>query len=105
MNNSPGSWPPSPRFTAPSGPSQFTGSPSLVLILGILSLVGVLGFLGPFAWVMGNNALASGTLNPDQTSQVNIGRICGMIGTGLLAVGLAGAALIFGIFFVAGLGH
>ncbi len=99
------SWPPPPSSVPPGDPSKLSRRPSLILVLGILSLVGVLGFLGPIAWIMGNNALASGTLDPAQTSQVNTGRICGMIGTGLLAVGLAGTVVLVGIFFIAGLGH
>jgi hypothetical protein len=105
MNTEPESWPPPPSSVPPGGPPKFSGSPSLILVLGILSLIGVLDFLGPLAWIMGNNALVSGTLDPAQTSQVNTGRICGMIGTGLLAVGLAGTVVLVGIFFIAALGH
>ncbi len=88
MNTEPGSWPPALTFLPPG------------------SLIGVLGFLGPLAWVMGNKVLASRILDAGQTSrQVNTGRICGMIGTGLLAVGLVCTVVIFGIFFIAGLAH
>jgi len=57
-----------------------------VLVLGILSLVG-LGFLGPFAWYMGNKAqkeCAAGLYA--LTDPLRIGRILGMVGTGLLIV-------------------
>ncbi len=66
---------------------------STYLVLGILSLV-VCPFLGPVAWSMSNNALSvldryersSGDVS--QRGLVEAGRICGMIGTGFLALGL-----------------
>lgn len=64
-----------------------------ILVLGILSLV-VCGVLGPFAWTMGNRALRE--IDASQGTQaalggrssVNAGRICGMIATILLVVGV-----------------
>jgi hypothetical protein len=73
-----------------------------ILVLGILSLV-VCGVLGPFAWVMGNRALreidsSQGTQAPlGGRSSVNAGRICGMIATILLGVGLVAAVLLLGL--------
>jgi hypothetical protein len=61
-----------------------------VLVLGILSLV-ICGFLGPVAWIMGNNALAEIDRNPAayaNRSTVNAGRICGIVATVLLALGI-----------------
>lgn len=55
-------------------------------MLGILSVV-VCGLAGPFAWVMGNNALAEIDANPmayTNRSTVQAGRICGIVGTCLL---------------------
>jgi len=59
-----------------------------VLVLGILSLV-VCSILGPFAWVMGNNAIADIDQNPQAYSNrgaVQAGRICGIVATCLLVV-------------------
>ena len=61
-----------------------------ILILGILSLV-VCGLLGPVAWIMGNNALAEIDRTPTaygNRGNVQAGRICGIIATVLLAVGI-----------------
>lgn len=63
---------------------------TLILVLGILSLV-ICGFLGPVAWVMGNNALAEIDQNPGaytNRGQVQAGRICGIIATVLLILGV-----------------
>ena len=71
-----------------------------VLIMGILSLV-VCGFLGPFAWMQGNKALAEIDANPGRysnRSNVNAGRICGMIATAIL---IAGAVFVL-LFLVLG---
>ncbi|HZM30920.1 MAG TPA: DUF4190 domain-containing protein [Acidimicrobiales bacterium] len=70
---------------------------TIILVLGILSLVAC-GLLGPVAWVMGNNALAEIDANPAAYSNrgtVQAGRICGIVGTALLALGLA--MIIIGI--------
>jgi hypothetical protein len=59
-----------------------------VLILGIASMA-VFPPLGPFAWAMGNTALreiqsSGGTIGGE--SNVNAGRICGIIGTVFLVL-------------------
>jgi predicted Zn finger-like uncharacterized protein len=63
---------------------------ALVLTLGILSLVLCpLQVLGPVAWTMGNNDLAamrSGRMDPSGEGITQAGRICGIIGTVLLAL-------------------
>ena len=72
----------------PPGSSQVNGT--TILILGILSIV-CCGFLGPVAWIMGNNALATlnaGGGDESQRNNANIGRICGIIGTVLLGLNL-----------------
>jgi hypothetical protein len=59
-----------------------------ILVLGILSLV-ICQVIGPFAWVMGNNALAEIDANPmayTNRSSVQAGRICGIVATGLLSL-------------------
>ena len=56
---------------------------TLILVLGILSVIGF-SFLGPVAWIMGNNAqkvLNSGNADPAQQTNVRIGWICGIVGT------------------------
>jgi hypothetical protein len=63
---------------------------TLILVFGILSLV-LCAPLGIVAWVMGNNDLKqmeSGAMDPTGRSLTNAGRICGIIGTILLGVGL-----------------
>ncbi len=54
--------------------------------------------LGIVAWVMGNGDLKqidAGAMDPNGRSMTNAGRICGMIATILLAVGiLVGIALL-----------
>ena len=63
---------------------------ALILTLGILSLVLCpLQVLGPVAWTMGNNDLAamrSGRMDPSGEGITQAGRICGIIGTVLLAL-------------------
>lgn len=81
MSIPPSNYPPS------AGPASSGTNGTMILILGILSLVGC-SILGPVAWILGNNALASGTVDPSQAGQVNAGRICGMIGTVFLVLTL-----------------
>lgn len=72
-----------------------------VLVLGILSLV-VCGILGPFAWVMGNNARremdAQPGVNWSNRGNINAGRICGIVGTCFLIAGALWLLLWIGIF-------
>ena len=61
-----------------------------VLVLGILGLV-VCGLIAPFAWVMGNRVVreidaSNGTIGG--RGNANAGRICGIIGTCLVGLGL-----------------
>lgn len=88
--------PPAPPPGYPSyGFSPYGGPPALehpqgtsILVLGILSLV-VCGVLGPFAWKMGNTALGeidSSGQRYSNRGNVTAGRICGIIGTVLLAL-------------------
>lgn len=68
-----------------------------ILVLGVCSLVFtfVCGFgalLGPVAWIMGNNALKEIDANPSLYSNrgsVSAGRICGIIATALMVLGVA----------------
>jgi hypothetical protein len=62
-----------------------------ILVLGILSIV-CCGLLGIAAWVMGNNelkAIDEGRRPPDNRGTANAGRICGIVGVALSALGLA----------------
>jgi hypothetical protein len=87
--------PPPPYGPPPTNHPQAT----TILVLGILSLV-VCGLLGPFAWSMGSRALReidASQLTPSPLGgreSVNIGRICGIVGTVLLVLGLAFGLLL-----------
>ena len=74
---------------------------TLILVLGILGLV-VCGPLGIAAWIMGNGDLKEmdvGTMDPSGRSTTNAGRICGLIATILLILGV----VIIGLLFALGL--
>lgn len=67
-----------------------------VLVLGILSLV-VCGLLGPVAWILGQSDLREmrqGIMDRSGQDTTNAGRICGIIATALLAIGL-GSCVFF----------
>jgi hypothetical protein len=71
-------------------PYQPSVNGTTILVLGILSIV-FLPILGPVAWIMGNNALVtlnSGYADQSQRSNVVAGRICGIIGTVVLILGI-----------------
>ncbi len=70
-----------------------------ILVLGVLSLV-VCGVLGPVAWTMGNTALKQINANPGaytNRGNVQAGRICGMIGTALVAIGILAFVLLMAV--------
>ena len=71
-----------------------------VLVLGILSLV-ICGLLGPFAWSIGNRALAEiDAAAPGYYSnrgQVVAGRICGIVASILLIVGVVVVIVLLGV--------
>jgi hypothetical protein len=80
---------------------------TLILVLGILGLV-VCAPLAIAAWVMGSGDLKemdAGTMDPSGRGITNAGKICGIIGTILLVLGLLifAAAFIFG--FAAAIAH
>jgi uncharacterized membrane protein YjgN (DUF898 family) len=79
-----------PQF-APYGPmAPDHPQATTVLILGILGLV-LCQVLSPFAWVMGTRVIreidASGGTIGGRTN-ANAGRICGIVGTALIGLGL-----------------
>lgn len=89
----------------PTDPNQYpeTSQATTILVLGILGLV-VCGVLAPVAWVMGNTELAAidaGKRNPQGRGSANAGRILGIIGTVLLAVGIVVLIILFGVGFFA----
>ena len=96
LGPTPGSWQQPNQIEHPDG--------TTILVLGILSLV-VCGILGPFAWNMGNKALREMNANPGvvyrNRGNVTAGRICGMVASILMIVGVAFFALI-ALFAVAG---
>ncbi len=101
MSTPPPVWPPQPGVPSPYGaPPPSSDTTNLILIFGIMSLIGF-AFLGPVAWIMGNNALASGMIDPSLRGQVSAGRVCGIIGTIILALVIVGVILFFGIFAAA----
>ena len=84
--------PPAPGYQEGAGQFGPRDHPqgTLILILGILSIL-CLSILGPVAWIMGNKAVREIDANPGAYTNrgtVNAGRICGIIGTILLVLGL-----------------
>lgn len=76
-----------------------------MLVFGILGLV-VCQFFAPFAWWKANRVLEEIRSSPvplDGESEVNIGRILGIVGTVLLAltaVMFAVLAALYGVMFI-----
>jgi len=67
----------------------------VILVFGILSFA-VCPFFGIAAWVMGNSDLQemdNGWMDPSGRDMTKAGRICGMVGTGLLALQLVAMIL------------
>lgn len=78
-------------MTVPSStPYPEQSQATTILILGILSIV-CCGLVGIAAWIMGNNelrAIDEGRRPPENRGTANAGRICGIIGLVLSALGL-----------------
>jgi hypothetical protein len=73
---------------------------TLILIFGILGLV-VCAPLAIAAWVMGSGDLKqmdAGTMDPSGRGNTQAGKICGIIGTILMIIGV----IVFGILFTIG---
>ena len=100
MSTPPPVWPPQPGVPSPYGSPQSNSNATLILVLGIMSLVGF-AILGPVAWILGNNALKTGMMDQSQVGQVNTGRICGIIGTVILALAIVGYIVFFSVFAAA----
>ena len=68
--------------------SSNTPNPTVILVLGILSIV-CCNILGPVAWIMGKNAHAQleSSGMPSEANLAKIGMICGIVGTIFLVLG------------------
>ena len=78
---------------------------TLILVLGILGLV-VCAPLAIAAWVMGSGDLKqmdAGTMDPSGRGTTNAGKICGIVGTILLIIGVIVFGILFSIGFAAAL--
>ncbi|HEX5086213.1 MAG TPA: DUF4190 domain-containing protein [Nocardioides sp.] len=101
--------PPPPPYGGPPpnpyGPPHAFGAPdhpqaTTVLVLGILGLV-LCQVLSIVAWVMGNRVVREIDVSNGQLggrSQANAGRICGIVGTALMGLGLL---ILLGVIVVA----
>ncbi len=78
---------------------------TLILVLGILSIV-ICFICGIVAWVMGNadlKAMDAGTMDPSGRGMTQAGKIIGIVGTILGAIGVLGAIVwIIFVFVVIG---
>lgn len=86
-----------PQFPSDSGQFPEASQSTTILVLGILGLI-ICGVLAPFAWVMGNKeleAIDAGRRPIENRGTANAGRILGIIGTVLLAIGIIVVILIF----------
>jgi len=80
---------PEPRL--PPGwesPGRLPSSATMVLILGVSSLVGC-GLLGPVAWALGSaerTRIDRGLADPYKRGLATAGMVCGIVATGLFVV-------------------
>lgn len=89
----------------PTDPNRYpeASQATTILVLGILGLI-LCQVLGPFAWVMGNKELAAidaGLRPPENRGTANAGKILGIVGTVLLAVGVVALLILvfLGVLF------
>lgn len=78
---------------------------STILVLGILSLV-ICAVCGPIAWAMANKDLAamgSGLMDPSGMDQTKAGKICGIIGTVFLILGVV-LGIVYAVLVVVFIG-
>ncbi len=91
----------SPQFPQESGAYPEASQATTILVLGIIGIV-LCQFLGPVAWIMGNNelqAIDAGRRAPENRGTANAGRILGIISTVLLALGILALIFLFVGFF------
>jgi hypothetical protein len=77
---------------------------SMIMTLGIVSLVFAHLILGPIAWIMANHdleAMRMGKMDPEGESSTRTGRTCGMISTILGIVALMVGIAFFCLWFFA----
>jgi len=90
-----------PQFPSESGAYPESSQATTALVLGILGVV-VCGILAPIAWSMGTKeleAIDGGRRPPQNRGTANAGRILGIVGTVLLAIGIIFIVLAFvGVF-------
>jgi hypothetical protein len=106
----PGQNPYQPYQPSPYAPGAGWGAPdhpqaTTVLILGVLGIA-LCQVMAPIAWFLGTKALREIDAAPQQyggRSQVNVGRILGLVGTILLALYVVGA-LIYVVAVIALIG-
>ena len=81
---------------------------TLILVFGILGLV-ICAPLAIVAWIMGSGDLKqidAGAMDPSGRSLTNAGRICGIIGTILLGIGIVVFVVAIGLGVMgAAMGH
>jgi hypothetical protein len=80
---------------------------TVILVLGILGLV-ICGPLGIAAWIMGNGDIKemdAGTMDPSGRGTTQAGKICGMIATILMIIGVVIGILVVALGVVAGASH
>lgn len=86
-----------PQFPTEGGAYPEQSQATTALVLGILGIV-ICGILAPFAWSMGNKEMAAidaGRRPPENRGTANAGRILGIVGTVLLAIGVVLIILLF----------
>ena len=70
---------------------------TLILVFGIVGIVAC-GIFAILAWLFGNEDLKKmnmGQMDPSGRDTTNTGRILGIIGTGLMALGILGSIIYF----------
>jgi hypothetical protein len=78
---------------------------TLILVFGILGLV-ICGPLGIAAWIMGGGDLKqmdAGAMDPSGRSLTNAGRICGIIATILMILGVLAAIALMAFGIIGGM--
>ena len=90
--------PPTTHETAPGGLEPHRGT--LILVLGILSLVLCSFFTGIPAWIMGKGDLEKikgGMMDPEGEGMTKAGMICGMISCILILISIVIVGLIIAL--------
>lgn len=93
-----------PQFPSEGGAYPEQSQATTALVLGILGIV-ICGILAPFAWNIGNKELAAidaGRRPPENRGTANAGKILGIVGTVLLAIGLIVLVLVLAGAFTVG---